>query len=46
MLFGVAGEGYVRISLIAECDRLAEALRRFKEARILYRPEALVTGSE
>jgi LL-diaminopimelate aminotransferase len=44
--FGVAGEGYVRISLIAECDRLAEALRRFKEARILYRPEALVTGSE
>lgn len=44
--FGVAGEGYVRISLIAECDRLAEALRRFKQARIQYRPEALVTGSE
>jgi LL-diaminopimelate aminotransferase len=44
--FGVAGEGYVRISLITECDRLAEALRRFKQAKIYYRPEVLVTGSE
>ncbi|MCL1465438.1 aspartate aminotransferase [Argonema galeatum] len=34
--FGVAGEGYVRISLIAECDRLAEALHRFKQANIHY----------
>ncbi len=34
--FGIAGEGYVRISLIAECDRLAEALHRFKQANIHY----------
>jgi len=44
--FGVAGEGYVRISLIAECDRLQEVLHRFKQTRIYYRPEVLVTGSE
>ncbi len=44
--FGVAGEGYVRISLIAECDRLAEVLRRFKQSKIYYQPEAVVTGSE
>ncbi len=34
--FGVAGEGYVRISLIAECDRLGEALDRFKQANIRF----------
>jgi LL-diaminopimelate aminotransferase len=34
--FGVGGEGYVRISLILECDRLGEALRRFKQAGIRY----------
>ncbi|WP_036483579.1 aspartate aminotransferase [Myxosarcina sp. GI1] len=34
--FGEAGEGYVRISLIAECDRLGEVLRRFKQAEIFY----------
>ena len=34
--FGEAGEGYVRISLIADCDRLAEVLRRFQEAGIKY----------
>ena len=34
--FGEAGEGYVRISLIADCDRLAEVLRRFKQAGIRY----------
>ncbi len=34
--FGEAGEGYVRVSLIADCDRLAEVLRRFQEARIKY----------
>jgi LL-diaminopimelate aminotransferase len=34
--FGVAGEGYVRISLIADCDRLGEALHRFKQAGIHY----------
>jgi hypothetical protein len=27
------------VSLIAECDRLAEALRRFKEANIRYSSE-------
>jgi LL-diaminopimelate aminotransferase len=43
---GEAGEGYVRMSLIAECDRLAEVLRRFKQSRIYYQPEALVTGSD
>jgi len=34
--FGAGGEGYVRISLILECERLAEALRRFKQAGIRY----------
>lgn len=40
--FGVAGEGYVRMSLIAECDRLAEVLYRFKQSRIYYQPEAVL----
>ena len=44
--FGVAGEGYVRMSLIADCDRLQEVLRRFKQANICYLDEALVTGVE
>ncbi len=35
--FGDAGEGYVRISLIADCDRLGEVLRRFKQAGIRYK---------
>lgn len=34
--FGEAGEGYVRISLIADCDRLGEVLRRFKQVGIRY----------
>jgi LL-diaminopimelate aminotransferase len=34
--FGEAGEGYVRVSLIADCDRLGEVLRRFKKAGIRY----------
>lgn len=34
--FGKGGEGYVRISLIADCDRLGEALRRFREAGIYW----------
>lgn len=34
--FGIAGEGYVRISLIAECDRLQEVLHRFQQANIRY----------
>jgi len=39
-------EGYVRMSLIADCDRLEEVLRRFKQANICYSGEALVTGVE
>ena len=35
--FGEAGEGYVRISLIADCDRLGEVLKRFKQAGISYK---------
>lgn len=34
--FGDGGEGYVRISLIVECDRLQEALNRIKQAGIRY----------
>ena len=34
--FGVGGEGYVRISLIADCDRLQEALHRIKQAGIRF----------
>ncbi|MBE9098613.1 aspartate aminotransferase [Vacuolonema iberomarrocanum] len=37
--FGAAGEGYVRVSLIADCDRLGEALNRLKAAGIRYQPE-------
>ncbi len=44
--FGVAGEGYVRVSLIAECDRLGEALARLKQAGIRYSTEALVSSSD
>ena len=44
--FGVGGEGYVRVSLIADCDRLAEVLQRFKQANIRYQSQALVVGSE
>ncbi|WP_373529091.1 aspartate aminotransferase [Nostoc sp.] len=44
--FGIAGEGYVRISLIADCDRLGEALHRFKQAGICYQPEAVLSTSE
>lgn len=34
--FGEGGEGYVRVSLIADCDRLQEALNRLDEAGIRY----------
>jgi LL-diaminopimelate aminotransferase len=34
--FGSGGEGYVRISLIADCDRLGEAIQRLKAAGITY----------
>ena len=36
--FGEGGEGYVRISLIEECDRLGEAIQRMKQAGIHYDP--------
>jgi LL-diaminopimelate aminotransferase len=44
--FGVGGEGYVRVSLIAECDRLEEALRRLKQANIHYQSAAVLSSSE
>ncbi len=34
--FGSGGEGYVRISLIADCDRLGEALNRLQQANIRF----------
>lgn len=40
--FGSGGEGYVRISLIADCDRLQQALQRLQQANIRYAP-ALVS---
>jgi LL-diaminopimelate aminotransferase len=43
--FGSGGEGYVRVSLIADCDRLGEALRRLKAANIVYKPEAVAVQS-
>ena len=44
--FGSGGEGYVRISLIADCDRLGEALRRFKQAGICYQHSELISSSD
>ncbi|MBF2065021.1 MAG: aspartate aminotransferase [Calothrix sp. C42_A2020_038] len=41
--FGSGGEGYVRVSLIAECDRLGEVLRRLQQAGIRYKAEAFVS---
>lgn len=38
--FGDGGEGYVRVSLIAECDRLGEALQRLEKAGIRYDMQA------
>jgi len=46
--FGSGGEGYMRISLIAECDRLQVALDRMKQANIRFDMNdslASVTGS-
>jgi LL-diaminopimelate aminotransferase len=34
--FGIGGEGYVRISLIADLDRLGEAIQRLVDADIRY----------
>lgn len=36
--FGEGGEGYVRVSLIADCDRLGEAMARLRQANIRYEP--------
>ena len=36
--FGKGGEGYVRVSLIADCDRLGEAMERLRQANIRYGP--------
>lgn len=44
--FGIGGEGYVRISLIADCDRLGEAMRRFRQAGIRYQSNTLVSSSD
>ncbi len=43
--FGDGGEGYVRVSLIAECDRLGEVLHRLKQANIRFdlEPSALIS---
>ncbi len=38
--FGEGGEGYVRVSLIADCDRLGEALQRLEKAGIRYDMQA------
>lgn len=38
--FGQGGEGYVRVSLIADCDRLGEAMARLRQANIRYEPMA------
>ena len=37
--FGKGGEGYVRISLIAEPERLQEAVTRLRDAGIRYQTE-------
>jgi LL-diaminopimelate aminotransferase len=40
--FGSGGEGYVRISLIAECDRLQQALDRLEKVGIRYQPQVVM----
>lgn len=42
--FGAGGEGYVRISLIADCDRLGQALQRFQQAGIYYQTALVGKG--
>jgi LL-diaminopimelate aminotransferase len=44
--FGSGGEGYVRVSLIAECDRLQDAVSRLEQANIRYPSEVLVSQKE
>ena len=46
--FGSGGEGFMRISLIADCDRLDEAIKRMKQAKIRFDMKdslATVSGS-
>lgn len=40
--FGAGGEGYVRISLILDCDRLKEAIDRIKSVGITYHSKVAV----
>jgi LL-diaminopimelate aminotransferase len=42
--FGTGGEGYVRISLIAECDRLAQVLERFAQSNLFDTSTPLLSG--
>lgn len=37
--FGKGGEGYIRISLIADCDRLGEAMHRIRQAGFRFQPQ-------
>jgi LL-diaminopimelate aminotransferase len=36
--FGRGGEGYIRVSLIADCDRLGEAMNRIRQAGFRFQP--------
>lgn len=38
--FGRGGEGYIRVSLIADCDRLGEAMNRIRQAGFRFQAEA------
>jgi len=38
--FGKGGEGYIRVSLIADCDRLGEAMHRIRQAGFRFQPQA------
>lgn len=40
--FGHHGEGYLRISLIADCDRLGEAIHRIRQSQICGMPTSNV----
>ncbi|MEO0686622.1 MAG: aminotransferase class I/II-fold pyridoxal phosphate-dependent enzyme, partial [Cyanobacteria bacterium J06649_11] len=44
--FGAGGENYVRISLIADTQRLEEALNRFHQAGIRYHSKPAVFSSK
>ena len=38
--FGKGGEGYIRVSLIADCDRLGEAMNRIRQAGFRFQAAA------